>query len=110
VYTSGTAPIAIIRNEELILIYAEANIQLSNLDEGVKALDVIRNAHGLADYNGSKTKAALIDEMLKQRRYSLFYEGHRWIDLRRYNRLSELSIDRTGDDVWTQFPLPVTEL
>jgi hypothetical protein len=110
VYTSGTAPIAIIHNEELILIYAEASIQLNNLDEGGKALDVIRNAHGLADYNGSKTKAALIDEMLKQRRYSLFYEGHRWIDLRRYNRLSELSIDRTGDDVWTQFPLPVTEL
>jgi len=47
--------------------------------------------------------------MLKQRRYSLFFEGHRWIDMRRYDLLGTLPIDRTGDDVWTEFPLPVTE-
>ena len=109
VYTSSTASIPIIRNEELILIYAEANIQTNNLGEGVKALNTIRNKHNLANYSGAVTQAALLDEMLKQRRYSLYFEGHRWIDLRRYNRLSELPIDRTGDDVWTEFPLPVTE-
>ena len=27
-------------------------------------------------------------------------EGHRWIDVRRYNLLSTLPIDRPGDDVW----------
>jgi hypothetical protein len=109
VYTSSTAPIPIIRNEELILIYAEANIQLDNLSEGVKALNVIRSKHNLPAYSGAETKDALITEMLKQRRYSLYFEGHRWIDLRRYNRLNELPIDRPGDDVWTAFPLPVTE-
>lgn len=109
VYTSGTAPIPIIRNEELILIYAEANIQTNNLPEGVRAINVIRRGHNLGDYSGVVTQAALITEMLKQRRYSLYFEGHRWVDLRRYNRLSELPIDRTGDDVWTRFPLPVTE-
>lgn len=109
VYTSSTAPVPIIRNEELILIYAEANIQLNNLTEGVKALNIIRNGHNLSSYNGAVTKDALINEMLKQRRYSLFFEGHRWIDLRRYNRLNELPVDRQGDDVWTAFPLPVTE-
>ncbi len=109
VYTSSTAPIPIIRNEELILIYAEANIQLNNLSEGVKAINVIRTRHNLPNYSGAETKDALITEMLKQRRYSLYFEGHRWIDLRRYNRLNELPIDRAGDDVWTTFPLPVTE-
>jgi hypothetical protein len=109
VYTSSTAPLVIIRNEELILIYAEANIQLNNLSEGVNAINVIRNGHQLGDYAGAVTKDALIDEMLKQRRYSLFFEGHRWIDLRRYNLLNSLPIDRPGDDVWTEFPLPVTE-
>jgi hypothetical protein len=109
VYTSSTAPIAIIRNEELILIYAEANIQLNNLEEGVKAINVIRNRHGLTDYDGPLTKSALITEMLNQRRYSLFFEGHRWIDLRRYNLLNTLPIDRTGDNVWSEFPLPTTE-
>jgi len=110
VYTSSTAPVPIIRNEELILIFAEANIQLDNLAEGRDALDVIRNAHGLANFSGPLTKDALIDEMLKQRRYSLLFEGHRWVDLRRYDRLSELPIDRPEDDVWDMFPLPVTEL
>jgi hypothetical protein len=109
VYSSSTAPIPIIRNEELILIYAEANIQVNNLNEGVKAINVIRNGHGLGDYSGLVNGPALITEMLNQRRYSLFFEGHRWIDMRRYNLLNSLPIDRPGDDVWTEFPLPVTE-
>lgn len=109
VYTSSTAPIPIIRNEELILIYAEANIQLNNLSDAVTALNVIRNKHNLASYSGAVTQAALIDEMLNQRRYSLYFEGHRWLDMRRYNRLNQLPLDRPGDDVWSEFPLPVTE-
>ncbi len=108
-YTSSTAPIPIIRNEELILIYAEANIQAGNLPEGIKAINVIRNGHGLGAYTGPITHDALITEMLNQRRYSLFFEGHRWIDLRRYNLLNTLPVDRPGDDIWTEFPLPVTE-
>lgn len=108
-YTSSTAPVGIIRNEELILIYAEANIQLGNLAEGVKAINVIRNGHGLVNYSGAVNHNALITEMLNQRRYSLFFEGHRWVDLRRYNLLNTLPIDRAGDQVWTEFPLPVTE-
>jgi hypothetical protein len=47
--------------------------------------------------------------MLEQRRYSLFFEGHRWLDLRRYDRLNTLPIDRPNDDVWSSFPLPSTE-
>ena len=109
VYTSSTAPVGIIRNEELILIYAEANIQLNNFVEGIKAINRIRNGHGLGNYTGAVTKAALITEMLNQRRYSLFFEGHRWVDLRRYNLLNTLPLDRPGDDVWSLFPLPVTE-
>ncbi len=108
-YTSSTAPIGIIRNEELILIYAEANIQLDNLTEGLNAINIIRNGHGLASYSGAVTQPALITEMLNQRRYSLFFEGHRWVDLRRYNLLNTLPIDRPGDQVWTEFPLPATE-
>jgi hypothetical protein len=109
VYRSSTAPIPIIRNEELILIYAEAKIQTSSLPEAVTALNKIRTGHNLPVYSGAVTQAALINEMLNQRRYSLFYEGHRWIDMRRYDRLPSLPIDRTGDDVWSAMPIPQTE-
>ena len=109
IYSSLSAPIPIIRNEELILLKAEANIGTSNA-EAVRLLDIIRNAHGLPDYSGAVTDAALIDELLYNRRYSLFGEGHRWIDLRRYDRLNTLPIDRAGDDIWEQFPRPISEV
>ena len=112
VYTTNTSSIPIIRNEELLLIYAEANAQLgaaANLTAAVTAINKIRAAASLLPYSGAVTQAAVIDEMLKQRRYSLYGEGHRWIDMRRYNRLATLPIDRAGDDVWTQFPRPANE-
>lgn len=112
VYATNTSSIPIIRNEELILLYAEAKIQkgdATSLDEAAAALNVIRNAAGLANYSGAVSQAALIDEMLKQRRYSLFGEGHRWVDMRRYNRLNTLPIDRVDDDVWVKFPRPANE-
>ena len=109
IYSSNTAPASIIRNEELILIMAEANIGSDNA-AAVNALNVIRVAAGLAPYSGGMDDATLTDELLKQRRYSLFGEGHRWIDLRRYNRLDEIPLDRAGDKVHTQFPRPASEV
>lgn len=109
VYTSSTAPMGIVRNEELILINAEANIQTNDFTDAVAALNVIRNKHNLPNYSGALTQPALINEMLYERRYSLYMEGHRWIDLRRYNLLGTLPIDRPGDNVWSLFPLPVSE-
>ncbi len=108
VYNSNLAPIGIVRNEELILLYAEANITV-NPTEAVSALNIIRNSAGLANYSGATDQASLIDEMLTQRRYSLYAEGHRWIDVRRYGRLNELPLDRPEDDVFSQFPIPLTE-
>ncbi|QNJ97727.1 RagB/SusD family nutrient uptake outer membrane protein [Constantimarinum furrinae] len=108
VYQSNDQPIAIIRNEELILLYAEANISI-NPAESVAALDLIRASAGLGPYTGGLDAASLTDEMLHQRRYSLFAEGHRWIDMRRYGRLGDLPLARPDDDVWDKFPIPLTE-
>jgi hypothetical protein len=109
VYKTNADKIAIIRNEELILLYAEVQTQLNQLSNAVTAINRIRTAAGLGVYSGAVTQAALINEILKQRWYSLYGEGHRWIDMRRYDRLSQLPIDRTGDDVWMEFPRPATE-
>lgn len=108
-YKSNTDPIPIIRNEELILLYAEVQAQLSQPTLAVNAINIIRAAAGIGNYTGAQTTDALITEVLRQRRYSLFGEGHRWIDLRRYNLLSTLPKDRPRDDVWEQFPIPANE-
>ncbi|MCW8980833.1 RagB/SusD family nutrient uptake outer membrane protein [Altibacter sp.] len=109
VYQSNEDPVAIIRNEELLLLYAEAN-HISNPAVAVAAIDVVRTAAGLDPYTGGTAPADLVDEILYNRRYSLFAEGgHRWIDLRRFNRLGVLPIDRAGDAIFEQFPIPLTE-
>ena len=109
-YKTNTDPVYLIRNEELILIYAEAQIGSDN-DAAVSALNTIRNAAGLADYSGATDDASLMNEVLHQRRYSLFAEGHRWIDLRRMGMLNSTTIplDRSGDNVIDAFPVPFTE-
>ncbi|TXF88781.1 RagB/SusD family nutrient uptake outer membrane protein [Neolewinella aurantiaca] len=110
-YESVTSPIDIIRNEELVLIWAEASINTGEYDDGVTGINIIRNAAGIGDYSGDVSEDALIDEMLYQRTYSLWGEGHQMFDLRRYGLLNAdyLPIDRVGDDVFTQFPIPLSE-
>ncbi|SHI56414.1 RagB/SusD family nutrient uptake outer membrane protein [Pseudozobellia thermophila] len=107
-YQSNSDVIPIIRNEELILLYAEANIAVDPT-EAVNALNIIRESAGLGAYTGATDENSLTDEMLMQRRYSLFAEGHRWIDMRRFDRLDELPLARPDDDVFAMFPIPLTE-
>ncbi|MFV9551599.1 RagB/SusD family nutrient uptake outer membrane protein [Algibacter sp. PT7-4] len=107
-YQSNVDAIPLMRNEELILLYAEANMVSSPAD-AVMAIDVVRNAAGVGPYLGAQTPAALEDEILFQRRYSLFGEGHRWVDMRRFDRLSELPNDRAGDNVPEAVPVPANE-
>ncbi|MBO9205128.1 MULTISPECIES: RagB/SusD family nutrient uptake outer membrane protein [Niastella] len=109
VYTTNVAPIPVIRNEELVLLLAEVKAQQNSFPDAILAINRIRTAAGIPPYAGAITQSALITEILFQRRYSLFGEGHRWIDMRRYERLNQLPIDRPGDDVWVQFPRPATE-
>ena len=100
-FASNISPVSIIRNEELILMYAEANINKATPDlvEAAKALDKIRTSFGLIALATAKpavdTQAEYLDELLVQRRYSLFWEGHRWFDARRYNRVATLPLQGT---------------
>jgi len=107
-YASNVSSIDMLRNEELILVYAEAQIGNDNT-QAVAALNKIRNAAGLANYSGATDDASLTTEMLKQRRYSLWSENHRMFDLRRYNLSSTLPVDRAGDIVYNVFPVPLTD-
>ena len=114
---AGTNVIAmsIIRNEELILMKAEADIQTGKLADAEAELDIIRMASGLkkiavAKPSISGNKDGLTDELLNQRRYSLFMEGHRWFDMRRYGRLAKLPLDLPTHKVIDKFPKQQNEV
>jgi hypothetical protein len=116
VYTSTSSPVPIIRNEELILLRAEANINLGNLPAAVTDLNEIRaEAGNLPAYSGAVDQPSLITELLYNRRYSLLFEGgHTWIDARRYGRLNLLPQDPvslgTGVTLrFSRFPFPTNE-
>ncbi|MEM9488597.1 MAG: RagB/SusD family nutrient uptake outer membrane protein, partial [Myxococcota bacterium] len=113
-FQNPTASTPLIRNEELLLIRAEANIALGNFDEALTDINIIRESSGgLAPLDtGSLDADNAEDELLFQRRYSLLMEGgHRWIDMRRFGRLDELLEDDEsgGLNVHQQFPIPVDE-
>lgn len=108
IYQSNVDNVPIIRNEELILLSAEANM-MTNPAAAVAAINVIRTAAGLGPYMGGMSAAELEDEILFQRRYSLFGESHRWVDTRRFGRLAELPNDRPTDNVPTAVPVPFNE-
>lgn len=110
IYTSTTAPIPIIRNEELILLRAEANIGLGNLPAAQADINLIRDRAGGLPPVALGSQQEAIDQLLYNRRFSLLYEGgYRWIDMRRYDRLDELPLDVPGHRVSAQFPIPLAE-
>ncbi len=110
----NTNELKFLRNEELVLIVAEANAQLGNTQAAVGAINRIRTAAGVGNYAGATTRDALINEILFQRRYSLWAEpwGHRWVDLRRYNRLNAQNVDVTLDrgTIFQQLARPQAEI
>jgi hypothetical protein len=115
-YPSPNSPIPLIKNEELILLRAEANIGLNSLGPAVTDIDLVRTTSGgLAVYSGTLDQASLLTELLYNKRYSLLYEGgHSWVDRRRYARLADLATnERAGpppDVIFTTLPIPTAEV
>jgi len=111
IYPTNTSRVAIIRNEELILLRAEAYLGSNNLPLALADINFIRiNSGGLPAYSGPVTAAALLDELLYNKRYSLMWEGgNSWIDYRHYNKLTALPRMVTNGKFFTKMPFPNNE-
>lgn len=110
IYPTNASSVPIIRNEELILMRAEANIGLNARQAAIDDLNFIRtNAGGLAQLPAGYT-GDLVAELLYNRRYSLFGEyGHRWVDARRYGTIASLPKAFPSHRVFPIVPLPADE-
>ncbi|AGC46487.1 lipoprotein [Myxococcus stipitatus DSM 14675] len=110
-YPTADTSIPIIRNEELILLRAEANIGLRNFGPAAEDINYIRTRSGRLPEK-ALTEATIVDALLYERRYSLMFEGgHRWLDMRRFGRLDTLPRNLSPDfppHPW--FPIPVAEI
>jgi hypothetical protein len=120
-----TSPLAWIRNEELILLRAEANLACSNTGgtiacsgsaaQALNDINAIRvKAGGLAAITpgawGALTPAAQLNELLYEKRYSLLWEGgHRWLDARHYGLLLTLPRDLPAHRIFEVLPYSNSE-
>jgi len=114
VYAGPSAGVPIIRNEELILLRAEANIGLNDLAAALIDINFIRhNAGNLPDHPPFASHDEALAELLYNKRYSLLFEGgHRWIDLRHYGLLTTLQREVTPSGTrhfFNRFPFPTNE-
>ncbi len=116
IYPTTSNSIPIIRNEELLLLKAEGLLATGDKAGALAIINQIRiNSGGLAasPLTAASPDASILTELLLQKRYSLMLEGHRWIDMRRYNRLDQLPIDITSGTnkhfVAKVQPLPTAE-
>lgn len=108
---------------DLLLLYAEADCRANSgpTSDGLEKLNMIhRRAYGknpnvastvdfkLSDY----TMDSFIDLVMKERMYETFYEGKRWLDLKRTGKLKAAIMDAYGiqvADMHLWWPIPNVE-
>ncbi|MEM6522647.1 MAG: RagB/SusD family nutrient uptake outer membrane protein [Bacteroidota bacterium] len=100
--------IVLYRYAGMLLLKAEAEVQLGNFEEAVTLVNRIRNARELpgitlADF---QTKDELLDVILDERQFELIGEGKRWWDLIRNNKAVEVMAPINGQTASTLlFPI-----
>ena len=101
----------VFRLEEAYFIVAEALARQNKVDEALPYLNASRERAGLTPLT-SLSQEAFIDELLAEKRREFFTEsGHRFLDLKRWGRLDELSaLKPDWKDYKQVWPIPRNEL
>lgn len=105
-----------LRYADVILMLAEAELELNNLPAAVSYLNQIRERANLNPYSGTQTKEAIKEDLVHQRAIEFFVEGERFYDLRRWGLLEKYlqSCDpgrfANFSSKFYYFPIPAKEL
>ena len=106
-------PLGILRDEELVLLRAQAEIEAGQLANALLDINSVRTSYGLAPLAPFADKTSAINAVLYEKRYSLLFEGpQRLDDLRDYGRLNStyLRQERPSDPYNAALPIPRAEL
>jgi starch-binding outer membrane protein, SusD/RagB family len=109
-YPAGNTPVPLVRNEELILLRAEAELGTGDNADWLNDINFIRqNSGGLAPVTlgDFASPNAQLEETLYEERYSLWWEGsHAWISYKHYNKLGELPAGVANGHIFNVMPFP----
>jgi hypothetical protein len=118
VFSGGEKSFPYLRFADILLIYAEALNEASGpTPEAYAALNRVRARAGLTEPVSGLSQAEFRDRVLQERRLELNFEGHRWFDLVRRERLvdavkAETSFNRNPriQPHHLLFPIPQREI
>jgi hypothetical protein len=101
-FPTNSDPIPVFSQDELSLIRAEALARLNRLPEAIAQINIVRGRAGLGAKTSADlpTQSAVLDEIFKQRTYSLFSMGLHWADERRFGKIAVAKV--------TYLPYPFT--
>jgi starch-binding outer membrane protein, SusD/RagB family len=111
---TGADDVVVLRLAEMYLIRAEARARLGLLEPAIDDVNVLRARAGVPLLSAaSMTQDQVLVAVLHERRLELFYEGHRFFDLRRFADVPAVSaslnaLGLTGHRLL--FPIPQREL
>lgn len=102
----------VFRIEEAYFVLIEALAYQNQIPEAVHYLNIIRQRAGLSPLPETLTREEFINEMLSESRKEFFCEhGHRFLDLKRNNRLGLLkTIKLNWKDKHALLPIPEGEI
>ena len=104
--------VVMLRLAEQYLIRAEARAQQGNIPGAQQDLNSIRNRAGLPNTTATD-QFTLLEEIMEERRRELFAEGgHRWLDLKRTGRATEVlaPLKPLWDPTDVLWPVPENEI
>jgi hypothetical protein len=103
----------VFRLAEMYLIRAEAKANLGDINGAKADLNIIRSRAGLANAIAND-QSSLLNVIEKERRIELAFEwGHRWFDLKRWGRASNI-LDSLKPATWQNehivWPIPIDQI
>lgn len=107
------APIALLKNEELVLLRAQAEIEAGQLANALLDINAVHQTYNAAPVAPAATVDAYRAAVLYEKRFSLLYEGpQRLVDLRAYGYLNAAHFvaELSSDPYNNAFPIPRAEL
>ncbi len=100
--------VRVLRLAEMYLIRSEAaTMRDNNPNAGLEDLNVIRTRAGLGEIASIDSMDEYVNILLQERRAEFNYEGHRFFDIVRFDKLGELF---GREDFRKAFPIPRDEL
>ena len=119
---TNASSIIIMRLGEIYLLHAEALACTGKIADAMQYVNRIRSRVGLSNVSTPSSESEAIDIILKERRLELAFEGFRFFDLARHDRIIDVhnSAELAKDSYWQRrtpldentilLPIPTTAL